>query len=93
MNCENYSAGPFSIFEYECPEIKGIEFSDDGVYLLAYTVENQILLLDAMDGKLLHTIRDFSNVNEKVMATFSSDSKYLLSGDRQGKVKLWTLSN
>ena len=30
IDCNNYQGGAFCNFEYECPEIKGIEFSDDG---------------------------------------------------------------
>jgi COMPASS component SWD2 len=76
----NFLEGAFNTWEIPCPEIKGIEFSDDGNKLLAYTVENQILVMDSIDGATKQLIRDFSNDNGKVMATFSACSKYVVTG-------------
>ncbi|CAG9318003.1 unnamed protein product [Blepharisma stoltei] len=83
IDANNYADGAFSTWEVECPEIKGIQFSEDGQYLLAYTVENMILLLDALDGQKKHIFKDFQNENGKVMACFSPDSKYITTGDEK----------
>jgi COMPASS component SWD2 len=80
VDCQQYSEGAFATWELECPEIKGIQFSDDGKYLLLYTVESSILVLDALEGTKKLVIRDFQNENGKVMACFSPDSKYIVTG-------------
>jgi COMPASS component SWD2 len=80
VDCNQYSEGAFATWELECAEIKGIQFSDDGKYLLLYTVESSILVLDALEGTKKLVIRDFQNENGKVMACFSPDSKYIVTG-------------
>lgn len=80
FDCSQYQNGPYESWEFDCPEIKGLEFSDDGNLLLAYTIENQILLLDAMMGTQKCVVRDFVNENGKVMASFSPCSKFLVTG-------------
>ena len=94
VDCNNYLDGAFSTWEIECPEIKGIQFSDDGKYLLAYSVESTILVLDAIDGSKKFVLRDFQNENGKVMACFSPDSKYIVTGcERNNGIVVFDMSS
>ena len=94
VDSAKYSDGAFESWEIESPEIKGIEFSDDGQYLLAYTVENQILLLDALYGTKKHVFSNFQNENGKVMACFSPDSKYVVTGcERSNSIVIFDINS
>lgn len=94
IDVNNYQDGAFSTWEVECPEIKGIQFSDDGAHMLAYTVENQILVLDALEGTKELVLRDFQNENGKVSACFSPDNKYVITGcEKNNGIVVFDINN
>ncbi|EIE25790.1 histone H3 methyltransferase complex and RNA cleavage factor II complex, subunit SWD2 [Coccomyxa subellipsoidea C-169] len=79
---KGYEHGPFSTFTVRpCLEsILSIKFSADGK-LLAAVMDGRIHLLDAFNGNLLQTFYTGSAKGGPALeATFSPDSKYLLSG-------------
>jgi COMPASS component SWD2 len=80
FDTRNFSAGAFNTWEINCPEIKKIQFSDDGNYLLASTSENKIFVLDSLEGSVRVKLQDFQNETGKVSAIFSADSRYVLTG-------------
>ena len=54
------------------------------------TADNLILILDAFEGQVLG--KCVSHENEKsltLQATFTKDSKYIISGSGDGKIHVW----
>ncbi|CAG9319825.1 unnamed protein product [Blepharisma stoltei] len=60
-DASNYADG--AILCEKISALKTKELSEDGQYLLAYTFENMILLLDVLDGQKKHIFKDFQNEN------------------------------
>lgn len=62
--------------------ISSVKFSFDGA-VMAVVLEGRIYLLDAFQGNLMGKFHTGSAVNSPAMeATFSPDSRYLLSGEQ-----------
>jgi len=89
---EKYVDGSFNSWNVECPEIRLMKFSNSGSYLLLSTIENCILLLDAYDGIVKRKFTSYSNESSlTIEASFTPDSKYIISGSEDGAIVAWNL--
>jgi len=91
---EKYSEGSFNSWNVECPEIRMMKFSNSGTYLLLSTVENCILILDAYEGSVKRKFTSYSNESSlTIEASFTPDSKYVVSGSEDGAVVAWSVES
>lgn len=89
--------GPFKVFKIDkienfSGEIKALKFSNDGVYIVATTNDNMVLVIDAYDGKLIHRlVGEISESDKFFKADVSADSKYVAIGSESGNILIWSL--
>lgn len=90
----NFKEGNFVSFKVDCPEIRCLKFSNTGKHILLSTIENSIIILDAYDGFIRHKLTDHINESSLLLeASFTPDSRYVLSGSEDGRVLIWDVEN
>jgi len=67
-----------------------ISFSPDGRYVAATSEGRLLRLLDARDGKLLHSMRCQSTIYG---LPFSPDSRHIATADARGAVRIWGVAS
>jgi len=93
----NVSQGPFATFNQIIPNTQPevqwsqLTFSPDGNYILAATLDGQLLLIDAYQpGHVVQRYAGHQNSNNLALeACFSADAQYVLSGSEDGVVYAW----
>lgn len=89
---KHYQEGSFASKNLECPEVKMLKFSNDGLNILLTTTEDYLLLVDAYDLSVRRKIGSFANDSGlRIEASFTPDSKYILSGSENGQIHIWDL--
>jgi len=87
--------GPFLRFNIPTPhgvEWQHLEFSPDGALMVISTSVNMLIVVDAYDGKVKHTIIDYENTKAaSLKASISPDSKYVSIGSTNGSIHIWRL--
>lgn len=72
--------------------VKKIIYTSDGNYLLSISGEDPIIKVwDSSNGALIHTL--YGHYDEVTTISTELTGKYLFSGDRYGRVVLWSLSD
>lgn len=89
----SYDKGPFNTFKLqqdkEC-DWTGLKFSPDGKIIMIYTNGSVIHIIDAFNGKPLHTLQGHANNKGlSLEASFSPDSQYIFSGSTNGQICCW----
>lgn len=89
----SFDKGPFSNFKFapekEC-DWTGIKFSADGKLVLISTNGSIIRTFDAYNGQCLQTLAGFlNNKGCPLEASFTPDSKYVISGSTDGRIHIW----
>jgi len=89
----SFEKGPFSTFKYKTEtgcDWTGIKFSLDGKLMMLTTNGAVIRIVDAYDGKPMHTLAGFqNNKGIPIEASFTPDSQFVLGGSSDGKVHVW----
>ena len=58
---------------------------------MCVTKENIIIILDAFEGQMLGKCENHENIgNLQIEASFTPDSKYIVSGSDDGKLHVWS---
>jgi COMPASS component SWD2 len=90
---KSFDKGPFSTFKYKIEsgcDWTGIKFSLDGKLMMLTTNGAVIRVLDAFEGKPLHTLQGYlNNKGLPIEASFSPDSQFIISGSTDGKLHVW----
>lgn len=88
----SFDKGPFATFklpqECEC-DWTNLKFSPDGKTILISTNGTVIRLIDAYQGGPLQTFDGIQNKGLNLEASFTPDSKFVLSGSADGKIHCW----
>eukprot|EP00731_Ephydatia_muelleri_P034088 Em0047g7a len=90
-----FDKGPFATFhlrqEFPGYEWTGLKFSNDGKKILVQSNMGQIKLVDAFQGHELHTLTGHvNNAGLSLEASFTPDSKYVVSGSQDGTIHAWS---
>ena len=92
MDLRNFSK-PYAVWDVYCPDVIGIEASDDGNTVLLSTNSNTLLVLEALSGKVLQTIRDYENFGGKCRGSLSADGKWLaVSSEAENSIQVFDVS-
>lgn len=67
--------------------IHGLAYSPDGSKIASSGWDKTVRIWDAVDGRLLHTLRGHASIVTDV--AFSADSRRLLSASRDGTTRIW----
>lgn len=90
---KSFDKGPFSTFKYKLEsgcDWTGIKFSLDGKLMMLTTNGAVIRVLDAYEGKPLHTLQGYlNNKGLPIEASFTPDSQFIVSGSTDGKLHIW----
>lgn len=69
-----------------------IKFSNNGTYMLLTTVQAKVIILDALEGSMIHEFGGFLNSTGSILeASFTPDSKMLLGGSEDGTIHVWDI--
>jgi len=94
----SFDKGHFASFKPEknftdC-EWTGLKFSPDGRSILISTSGSDIKLIDSFQGNPLQTLNGHINVQRLPLeASFSPDSKFVISGSSDGTIHIWNTEN
>lgn len=88
-------AGPFATFTLNTStsSCERLSISNDGELMLLVTAARQVIVLNAMDGEVVHTFMQTTDQTAKgpvCEASFSPDTAYVISGDPFGHVHVWS---
>ena len=90
-----FDKGAFATFKatYDVPfEWGSIKFSPDGHSILCPTTSDAVFLLDAFEGDMKQIFTQRKNPRRAVFeASFTPDSRYVLSGGEDGTVHIWSV--
>ncbi|CAG0883249.1 unnamed protein product [Cyprideis torosa] len=89
----SFDKGPFAAFKLapdrHC-EWTALKFSPDGKLVMITTNSSTIRLIEAFNGQPLQTLTGHLNNRGGIFeASFSPDSKFVLSGSLDGKIHVW----
>lgn len=81
------SAATYMRFEGHTNDVRAIAYSPDGEQLVSASTDRKVILWNAVDGSILHTMEGH---NQPVLAVdYSPDGQFVASGDNGGAVILW----
>ncbi|KAJ3287444.1 WD repeat-containing protein 82 [Borealophlyctis nickersoniae] len=95
----SFDKGPFTTFEIKdadgvFPEICAMKFSNDGQHLCVSTRGEIHYVLDSFGGDIKFRLTGHeNNTRVDLVADFTPDSKFVLSGSSDGMVYFWDLEN
>lgn len=91
FDVKKYDEGRFDSWRIDSVEkINILKFSSNGSYILATTSGGSIVILDAFNGERKKVFKGFSNeLGSKIEASFSPDSRYVISGSEDGCIHVW----
>lgn len=90
FDVKKYEEGRFDSWKIDnFSQVTGLKFSNNGFYILANTVKGQLLILDAFEGSLIRKFNAGSNGLQE--ASFTPDSKYVISGTENGTIFMFDI--
>ena len=94
----NYEQGPFGMIQSDMfapgDRWTGLKFSNNSRDMLVSTCNGRIYVLDSMDYKLKYTLGGYDNGSgQKLEASFTPDSNYVVSGSENGIVYVWSAAD
>lgn len=92
-DAKNYESGSFKSWQYDCSEIKMLKFSNNNDFILCTTSDNYILVINSYEGTKISEIKDYTNENSIIEASFTPDSNFVISGSENGIIHIWNIEN
>lgn len=74
-------------------KVTGLQFTDDGKYLLVTTNDSRIRLYDMSDYSMAAKYKGHRNDGLQIQARFSKDCKYVICGSQSENLYVWNTSN
>lgn len=78
-------------FQYDCGSILCVCFSRDSRYIVFGGTDNEIKVVDSVNGKIVNVLKDHTDYISSVFCTF--DEKFIISGSNDETIKIWKLKN
>ncbi len=72
--------------------VRSIVFSEDGRYMAATSKGRTVVLRDQKTGELTSLPAAFAHEADVWVAAFTSDSRFLATGDRSGRIQVWEIA-
>ena len=79
FDAKEFSKGAFAMWNFEGAEAVSVDFSYDGQFIIVNTKNNQIFLIDSLEGSIKNVFKEYLG-NGVCPAVFSPDSKYFFIG-------------